>query len=187
MAKFPRIVAQKAVEICQLFELGPEAAKLLDAEVSPPDFLARLMGQELYHDAIRLLAFGLPKREAVWWAYYCAKQAYGDTAPPPVEAVLAATETWVREPTDPNRRAAFDLAEKAGFDNPASCAAMAAFFSGGSISPEGQPEVQDQANVTPKAASGGIILAGVLEEPEKAAGKYKIYLGMGVRVAERPG
>ena len=52
---------------------------------------------------------------------------------------LDATEKWIAQPTDDNRRAAMDAGEKAHFSTPAGCAGLAAFFSGGSLAPPEAP------------------------------------------------
>ena len=87
-------------------------------------------------EATRVFAHALPKREAVWWACMCA----GHTAP--AEPAAADTkarelaEIWVRQQTDEIRRAAMDEAKKAGFQSPEAWAAVAAFWSAGSLAPQ---------------------------------------------------
>jgi hypothetical protein len=53
-------------EICAQVELSADAQKLVNDQLSPDAYLDLLIEKEQWVDAIRLLAFGLPKREAVW-------------------------------------------------------------------------------------------------------------------------
>src|SRR5438876_187008 len=132
MSTLTKVTAKTAAESCKHFALSDEGKKVLRDNMTPAQALDALVAAKQYVDAVRLLAFGLPKREAVWWACQCARQAVA--APPPkVAAALASAEKWVKDPTDENRRANQTAAEAAELATPAGCAAMAAFMSGGSI------------------------------------------------------
>jgi hypothetical protein len=124
-----------AAEIGKLFPLGDEAKKLLRDGMTPRQYLDVLLEKQQFVDAVRFLAHVLPKREAVWWACLCARSAAGSGAPAPQTAALQAAERWVADPSEANRRAAQDAAEAAELGTPAGCAAMAAFWSGGSMAP----------------------------------------------------
>src|ERR1700751_2754793 len=89
----------KAEAISSLAELREEALTLLHPELQPPDYINLLVEKNLFADAVRFLAHALPKREAVWWGWVCARRA--DPDPTPVtKAALAATEAWIAQPTD---------------------------------------------------------------------------------------
>ena len=128
-----KVTAKTAAEVCKLFPLGDEAKKLLRDGMAPRPFLDVLIEKQEFADAVRFLAHALPKREAVWWACQCARQAYGANPPAPLGPALQAAEKWVIDPSEENRRAAHAASEAAGLGVPAGCAAMAAFFSGGSL------------------------------------------------------
>src|ERR1041384_735771 len=118
--------------ICSVAELGPDAMALLRPEQKPPEFVSVLVEKKLYPDAVRFLAHALPKREAVWWGWMSARRAAGENPAPKIKAALEATEKWIAQPTEDNRRAAHVAAQKAEFGTAAGCAALGAFFSGGS-------------------------------------------------------
>src|SRR4051794_12228908 len=102
--------------------------------------LERLEAAGCLITAARLAAHGLPKREAVWWACMCARGVPGPSLPEPAHAALVAAEAWVRKPdNDDLRRAAWDAAQRTDFRSPEAWSAVGAFWSGGSMSPEGQP------------------------------------------------
>ena len=108
---------------------------LVRPDLHPLDFVGLLMEKALYPDAVRFIAHALPKREAVWWGWVCARRSAGENPPPKIKAALDATERWIAQPNDDNRRLAMAAAEKAELGTAAGCAGLAAFFSGGSLAP----------------------------------------------------
>ena len=73
-------INSKTVAISAVAELGEEAMALVSPDVHPLDFVALLMEKKLYPDAVRFVAHALPKREAVWWAWVCARRSAGRAA-----------------------------------------------------------------------------------------------------------
>jgi len=175
----------KTVAISAVAELGESAMALVRPEIHPREYVGLLVEQKLYPDAVRFLAHALPKREAVWWAWVTARRAAGEKPPPPIKAALDATERWIAQPSEENRRAAMAAAEKAGFDSAAGCAGLGAFFSGGSLAPPELPPVPPGEYLTAKAVSGAVIFAAVAGEPEKAPEKFKSFVAQGVDVTNR--
>ena len=98
-------------------------------------------------------------------------------------AALVAAETWVRKPTDENRRAAMAAAQATNFQAPAAWAAVAAFWSGGSMAPAGLPEVPPGAHLTGVAVAGAVTLAAVQTDPQKADEKRKTFMAAAVNIA----
>ena len=180
-----KITAKSAGEVCARFALGDEAKKLLSDSMGVGAFLEKLVAEKQHADAVRLLAHALPKREAVWWALQCASEATGSEPPPAVTAALAATEAWVNSPTEENRRAAQPAYEAAELKTPAGCAALAAFMSGGSMAPPNVPAVPPGEHLTAHAASGAVMMAAVIKEPEKAPEKYERFLAKGIEAANK--
>ena len=72
-----KISEPTATAVCARFELEAESLPLLEEAPSSEQFLRLLIEQEHYIDAVRFLAHGLPKREAVWWACVCARSTLG--------------------------------------------------------------------------------------------------------------
>ena len=111
------------------------------------DALDRLDGSRYLTEATRLIARAMPRREAVWWAWLCA----GDTAPadPPAAdfVVRAVAEDLVVQQTDHSCRIARDRAQAACRGRPEAWAAIVAFWSGDSMSPEEQPAVPPAAHL----------------------------------------
>jgi hypothetical protein len=174
--------ARSAADVCRQVQLGNEARALL-REQAPGQFVEALSAAGHFVDAVNFLAAALPKREAVWWACWCARQGYGKTPPAPGVAALAAAEKWAADPSDANRRATQPVAEAAGMDTAAGAAAVAAFFSGGSMAPPDLAAVPPGEYLTAAAAAGAVLLAVTLTEPAKAREQYQRFLKAGLDVA----
>lgn len=179
-----RISSKTTKEIAQRFPLGDAAGALVQDDMVPRQFLDVLIEKKLHADAARFLAHALPKREAVWWACHCAEQILGAEPPPAEAAAVKAARTWVIDPSDDNRRAAFTAAEAAQLGTPAGCAAMAAFMSGGSLAPPKLTAVPPADHLTADFVAWSMAIGAVIKEPEKAADKYAAFLKFGLEVAE---
>jgi uncharacterized protein DUF6931 len=177
-----KIEAKTAAEICARFELSGPAAALPRDGLSPTAFLERLIEARHILDALSFLAHALPKREAVGWAARCARLAGGPKSPEQ-QTALEAVERWRLEPSEELRRAAMAAAEKAQLNNPAGCAALAVFFTGGSLAPPDVPVVPPGEGLTARAVAGAVLMAAVVSEPEKAEEKYQRFLEQGIAAA----
>ena len=178
-------INSRTVAIATVAELGEEAMALLRPDLHPLEFVALLMEKALFPDAVRFVAHALPKREAVWWGWVCARRAAGENPPPKIKAALDATERWIAQPNEDNRRLAMAAAEKAELRTAAGCAGLAAFFSGGSLAPPDAPPVPPGEFLAAKAVAGAVIFAAVAKEPEKAPEKFRSFVAQGVEVTTR--
>jgi hypothetical protein len=181
----PAQTLSKTVTISTVAELGEEAMALVRPDLHPLDFLALLMEKALYPDAVRFIAHALPKREAVWWGWVCARRSAGENPQPKIKAALDATEKWIAQPSEDNRRSAMAAAQKAELGTAAGCAGLAAFFSGGSLAPPEAPVVPPGEFLSAKAVSGAVIFAAVAKEPERAPEKFRSFVAQGVEVTNR--
>jgi hypothetical protein len=178
-----KIAAKHAREICSQFEMAAEARALLDDQISPDGFLDLLIEKGHFTDAIRMLALALPKREAVWWAATCVRATLPADAPPPALEALKAAETWVYKPTEENRWAAKERAERAGMDKPAGWPGMGAFWSGGSMVAAHLPQMLPGPAFTANAVAGAILMAAPLHDPNRVMELYKLSMDDGIDIA----
>lgn len=178
-----KISAERAEEICRHFEPSAAAAALLARHPATADFLVGLLAARLWQDAVRLLAFGLPRRKAVWWACLCARAALPAEPATAPRAALAAAEAWVFKPSEDSRRATEARARAAGFQVPASWAALAAFWSDGSMAAAGAPEVLPDEALTPTAVAAAVHLAAVAE-PRRLDERFRRFLEWGIDIAQ---
>lgn len=154
---------------------GPSAA-LVEFVPDVPTALDRLEADGYLAEAGKLIAHALPRRETVWWACMCARHTRPADLPEADEASLTAAEEWVRKQTDEIRRVAFAHAEKAGFGSPEAWAAVAAFWSGDSMAPLGQPVVPPAPHLGGTASAGSVALASVRTYPERRTQRMRMFL-----------
>jgi len=172
----PKLAAPLAPLLPRLeLEPGPSAA--LQGLATAAEGVEKLEAQGFGNDALRLAAHALPKREAVWWACMCADAVPDPALKPGDAAARMAAEAWVRKPTDDAlRRSAWDAAQKTEFRSPEAWAAVGAFWSGGSMSPAGQPVVPPGEHLTGVAISGAVLMAAVRGHPERAPARIQRFL-----------
>jgi hypothetical protein len=166
-------------------ELSEDAGQLLAASDEAREFAEGLVQNQLYPDAIAFLAHALPRREAVWWAWLCAREAAGEKASPVVVASLEATKSWIADPTDQHRRAAFEAAELAGIDTAVGFVALAAFFCGDTVGPADAPPAPPGVFAAAKAIAGCINLAAVADEAADISARYAELVQRGIELADR--
>ncbi len=142
-----------------------------------------LLGAKDLNPAVQFLAFALPPREAVWWACLCARDQLREPVPEALLAAVAAAEAWVRKPAEELRRAAMTCAQATDMKSPAAWAAMAAFWSGGSLAPENLPEVAAPPHLLGSAVASAIMLAAVGSDPKLAGQKRAQYLRAAIDIA----
>lgn len=175
-----RVRARTASEVCERFDVGEDARTLLRPDLSPQRYLELLEKKKLYPAAVKFLAHALPKREAVWWACVCARASARAAAP---ARALRAAEAWVANPSEATRREALPAAMADGVATAGGCAAMAAFVSGGSLTPPEAPPVPPAENLTAETVAGAIVLAASELGTERAAESLRLFLECGVDVA----
>jgi hypothetical protein len=157
-------------------ELEPPSRVLLEGATSAAEGIRRLQREGRGIEACRIAAHALPKRQAVWWACMCARAAPDPAGNAADLAALDAAEAWVRRPEERLRRAAMTAAEAANFRSTEAWAAVGAFWSGGSMAPEGQPVVPPGDHLTGVAVAGAVVLAGVRHRPQDSTARLGRFL-----------
>ena len=179
----PKLAAPLAPLLPRL-ELGADAAAAIAGAHTAAEGIERLQAAGFGVEAARLAAHALPKREAVWWACMCAAAVPSPQPSDSDAAARIAAEAWVRKPgEDSLRRAAWDAAQKTDFKSPEAWAAVGAFWSGGSMSPEGQPTVAPAEHLTGVAITGAVTLASVRGRPERANARLQRFIGSAREIA----
>lgn len=176
------VVGPKAIEVCQYVQLEKPARKLAREDLSAIEFVGILAEHGHFSDAVRVVAHLLPPRESVWWACQCARQAAVPDPQPEWTAGVVAAERWVTELTEESRRAAGVAAYEAELNTAAGCAAMAAFGSGGSLTPPDAPLVPPGQYLTAQLVTGSITVSALSPDPREAPGKYRTFLDQGLEL-----
>lgn len=126
------------LEASMQMDLSPEGSAALRPEMTAQAAVTALAATGHVQDALKLLARLLPKRYAVAWLCQCARDQPLDAED---RAGASLAERWVREPTESNRRAAFEFASAGGYKSAGAWVAAAAGWSGGSLAPATQATV----------------------------------------------
>jgi len=174
---------KKASEVCSHFALGDTARRLLTPELTADKYLDLLIQNKQYIDAVRVLAYALPLKDAITWGNSCARQSAEPNPATNLSAALDAVDKWLADASEDNRRAALKAAEQAEFSTPAGSSALAVFLSGGSLAPTDAPVVPPEKYQAPNAVVGAVLLAAIAKEPEKAEAKYQAFLHQGQKIA----
>lgn len=163
--------------------LEDDALAVVDAASDGPSTFAALLEAGHPVAAIGLLAHALPRREAVFWAFTCARDATGDEGPEAALKALEATRAWIADPSDANRRAAFDAANEAEISTPAGCLGAAAFFCGDSVAPPDQPALPPEEGMAARAIASTVTLSALAGEPEDPDARFRELIDQGLVVA----
>lgn len=144
-------------------EMGVEEAvtALLSAGPAPHEAASLLLEANHSQAALQLVARLLPKRYVVAWLCQCAR---GQPLTDDDRAGAALAEQWVRDPTEHNRRLAYEFANADGYRTVGGWLAAAAGWSGGSLAPAAQETpVPPPAFLTARAATAAINLLAAIE------------------------
>lgn len=184
MSELVKISAQQASEILKHFELSEEAIEFADkGNLTPAEFIQQLVKANLYFDAVKFLAHGLPKREAIWWACLAVKKTLAADAPAAQQAALNAAEQWALQPSEDKRQLAKAWSEKTLQKSAASWVATAAFWSSGSMAKAGEPDMQAPPFLYAHAVSGAISMAAFAADPDNAPDQFKLFIRQGLDLA----
>jgi uncharacterized protein DUF6931 len=178
------IATASAAEICARFQLDQEACSFLRDPMAAREFVEALAAGNLYVPAIDFLAHALPARQAIWWGCLCLQHAMGDKLTAHDKSAAAAAVRWVLQPTEENRAAAKAPAEKAGYSSAAGTLARAANWTGGSLGPPDMPPLPPGPFMPATAVATAIKFAAVKVEPSKIVGTQRLFVDLGVEVAE---
>lgn len=183
MTDLVKVQALTAAELLKNFEVSEEAEEHLVPDTAPEVSIDRLMEAGLYPDAIKLLAHGLPKREAVWWACLSARDIQNPQTDEDNVNALIAAESWVKKPSEEARLRCKELGEKTKHKTPASWAATAASWCHGSMARPGEPAIEPPEHLYAHAVAGSVTLAAVLSDPVNPSKQFSRYLKQGLDLA----
>ncbi len=171
-----KLSAAEVSSVLQRCSLPPEAEALTAGQGDLMSIIQSLADAGFLIEATRVFAHALPKREAVWWACMCVTHTPAAQIPPQDLKMRELAETWVRQQSDEVRRAGMEEAKRAGFKSPESWAAVAAFWSGDSVTPLNTPPVPAPPHLTGVAVAGAVALASVRGEPNRQRQRLALFL-----------
>jgi hypothetical protein len=161
MTEWTRVKWSEARQVAA--NLGWEDDEVVgDLSARPKPYFDSLVQAGHLQEAAAFLGQALPRLEAVAWAARSVQDLYESTqqpAPEPEARALKAAMLWIQDPTENRRRAAYEAAEQCKDDSAERFAALAAFFSGGSIAPENCPPVPAPKDTAGRLAAGAVFAA----------------------------
>lgn len=180
-----RIPASPLRQLSERAKLGDEAMALLTEQAATKEFIGLLVEKELFRDALRLVAYLLPKRETIGWGCLCVRHTLASQPDKPVPQTQLAAERWVASPNEENRRAAKEPADRENPKTASGLLAMAVFFAGPSMAPANVQAVPPPDHLTSEMVAIAVALAGVASEPGKANEKYQVFMQKASALMER--
>jgi hypothetical protein len=175
--------AMSLVATCAYLEFGDDVNELAAKTTSPDKLIDQLSKQGKFQDALRLRAHLLTKRQAVWWGCLCVRDELDKPLPAAQIAPLEAAEAWTAEADEAHRRDAEKQAAAAKFSGIGAMLALSAFWSQGSLAPEGNPEVPVDERLTSQGVAAALITAAYHGEPTKATDRFESFLAKGQDIA----
>lgn len=171
-----------------VFESIPEAEEDMvgrpEANITPLAYIAELLKSKTPEEAITFTAYVLPRRRAVWWGHQCLL-SLDHLLTDADRQMMQLTEDWVREPEEPLRYRAMQAGMAAKIMSPGVWIALAAGWSGGSLSLPELPRVPPSPGLTPRAVNTAIM--GVLAKVDvrHRSPTIKTFVDMGTSLARR--
>ncbi len=96
---------------------------------------------------------------------------------------LKVAEQWVYNPTEENRRLAEKLAAITEYTTPSSWTAMAAFWSGGSITAIDEPPVPPSQYLYANAVAGAVNISATFDKNQDPEKLYDMFIKQGLDIA----
>jgi hypothetical protein len=149
-------------ELAAHADLSPAADALLKTARGPEDILEGLHRSGSHRDFLAALAMMLPKRQGVWWACLAAR-LLGPAKGSPETAAIHAAEAWVQAQSEETREASAVAAEALDHEGAAAWAALAAYWSGGSIGAAGAPPVAPAPHLTGTAVRCALFMTAAAQ------------------------
>jgi len=156
---------RKPAEVVSDVALSDEAVALLPEAKNTLSYINRLCDEELFEDAFLTIARTLPRQYAIIWASRCVKEFAGEGSADD-QRCTDLVDRWLASPDDKLRRAAMDAADKCNYEGPWAWLAASVAFSGGSLSPPNQAEIEPPKDLTGIAVSACLTLIAVAD-PEQ--------------------
>jgi Family of unknown function (DUF6931) len=179
--RYYKLAGTDPADLASRLRLDALACSLLMPEQSVSDYVISLAETGQFRAALSVLAHALPKREAVWWGCVAVRYAEVPPADSDADTALAAAEAWVYQPSEDTRRPTGAAASRAGLGTAAGWAAIAAYWSSGSLSPEDTPPVPPGPELTGKAVAGATTLAALNADPPD--GYFDVFIRMALDIA----
>jgi hypothetical protein len=168
-----------AVDYCRPLTLSDRAKELLAEGMAPAEYLDLLAQNELFPDALRFLAFWLPRPTAVAWGCDCIEQVLAGKLTPLDQKAQDAAKTWSKEPNEKHCRAAEQAAIETDYSGAPGWLALGAFWSGDSLAPADLPPVPPGEALAVEAITAALTMAATNGDSRLVTDRYRTFLNTG--------
>ncbi len=172
------------VATCAYLELAKDVQSLSHSTPTAEELIESLVVEEKFLDALRIRAYLLPKRDAVWWGCLCVRDELDEPLEPEQELAVAAAESWVTDPTEELRREAESKSNDVGSKGAGGLLALSAFWCEGTIGPADGPEIPGDDRLVCQGVAAALITAAYLGDAKKANNRLTAFLKKGQAVAD---
>ena len=149
----------------------------------PVHLVDRLLKEQHFGSAVTFLAHSFQKSVAVAWCYDCLGDLPVTWSQQELQ-VLGRVESWLREPSQERRRQHGDDLNSLGVKSPVAWLGQAVFWSGGSITPDGTPDVSASPGLFGQAVSGAVQLAGLVDDARHSNELFPRFINLGIDLVE---
>ena len=139
-------------------------------------FLNELIQNSHYADAIQFLAHGLPKQQAITWAYICFKQQDDG-----INMKLDLIQSWLRNQAEEIRSHCGEHTND--FKDPLTWLGLSVFWSGGNISTQKDVIIEPVDTLCAHGVATALILSAVSYGLEDITKMYTTYIERGIKYA----
>ncbi len=167
---------------CAYLELSDEIQEMAKTTPDADQLIDKLAEDEQYLDALRLRAYLLPKRDAVWWGCLCIRDELDEPLGQDQVTALDAAVEWVTDPIEARRRECEDASNLADSRGPGGLLAISAFWADGSIGPASAPRVAPDERLTCQGLAAALVTAAYLGDSTKAKDRMTAFLEKGKAV-----
>ena len=143
----------------------------------------RLLTEQHFGSAVTFLAHSFQKNVAVIWCCDCLGDLPVTWSQQELQ-VLGRVESWLREPSQERRRQHGDDLNSLGVKSPVAWLGQAVFWSGGSITPDGTPDVSASPGLFGQAVSGAVQLAGLVDDARHSDELFPRFINLGIDLVE---
>jgi hypothetical protein len=172
-------------EVVSDVALSDDAVAFMPESENTLAYLNKLCDEELFNDAFLTLARVLPTQYAIIWASRCVAEHCVGKPDQGDQRCLDLVKQWLTNPDEKVRRATMDAADARDYDGPWAWLAAAVGFSGGSLAPENQAEIQPPRHLTAVAVSACLTSIAVTD-PETTAGVSRQMIESGLAMVAIP-
>ncbi len=168
---------------CTYLELSHDVQVSSETSADADALIEVLVAEEKFLDALRIRAFLLPKRDAVWWGCRCVRDNVEDELELKQVAALSAAEAWVTEPGEDLRREAEAKADAVRSRGPGGLLALSAFWCEGTIGPPSAPHVPADDRLVCQGVAAALITAAYLGDATQSQARLVAFLDTGKAIA----